>query len=63
MTQKVQCVSKGGYSFMKEGEIGELVEVCPSHYEDGFTWPEYWKVKLESGKHVTGHTHRFKKIM
>lgn len=54
------------YCGIREGEIVELVEVTPSYFDrsspSGFTWPEYITVKTSTGKIVTGHSYRFKKV-
>ena len=63
--QKVKCVSRGGYGSMREGEVGELVEVQPEDTTTNpgvFTWPEYWVVKTKEGTPVSGNANRFKII-
>ena len=62
--KKVKCVSRGGYGVMREGEIGELIEIQESHRESdaNFTWPEYWVVEASEGKMVAGHAHKFELV-
>ena len=63
---KVKCVSRGGYSHMREGEVGTLIEKQPEFYDSstpsGFIWPEYWVVQTTEGRLVHGHAHRFEEI-
>ena len=64
--QKVKCVSRGGYCSMREGEVGELLDIEPEDTTTKNTgvyhWPEYWVVKTKEGNTVGGHAHRFEII-
>lgn len=58
-------VATGSYNWLlTEGKRYTVVKYEPSvrDTEANFTWPAYVTVIGDSGKRVTGHTHRFRAL-
>lgn len=56
-------VATGSYNWLlTEGKQYKVVKYEPECRDPTFTWPAYVTVIGDSGKPVTGHTHRFRPL-
>lgn len=56
-------VATGSYCWhLTEGKKYTVVDYQPRQVGPTFTWPAYVTVIGDSGKKVTGHTHRFRPL-
>ena len=56
-------VATGSYNWLlTEGKQYVVIKYEPEQYDPTFTWPAYVTVIGDSGKPVTGHTHRFRAL-
>lgn len=56
-------VATGSYNWLlTEGKQYTVVKYEPEFRDTNFTWPAYVTVIGDSGKRVTGHTHRFRAL-
>lgn len=58
-----EVIATGGYNWLlTEGKKYVVTKYEPKVYGPTFTWPAYVTVIGDSGKPVTGHTHRFRPL-
>lgn len=54
----VKCISRGGYSLLKHGEIVTVINIEPGMFDGDF----YTTVRTAHGKKVSGFDWRFEKV-